>query len=214
METLWIILRLRMALKINSVIYWLHKLPVIKKLLAGTSYDTPVLKTFATIYAIFIDVFKMIIFKVVYIAIICLTATLLPVDYPVAFCHIFVIFTLIGSLLNNTMFSTDPDAICAIQLLRMEARRYTVFTYGVVLVKHFLGMLVVGFFACLITKLPVWLCAVMALFIVGAKLLYSGIDLILLEFSKKKKGCGIDKILYVWLNIGRDFKAVVLKLFC
>lgn len=170
--------RLRNAYKTNSVIYTFKSIPLIRKLLPGTLYASPGLKTFASIIAILIEIGSVFLGKVLYLLLMVVGALkLMDAASPNAFVHAFFFLSLAGGLMNTHIFNPTKDKYYAMFLMRMDARDYTLSNY-----LYFLLKMVVGFlpFTLLFGKMmgvATAACLIMPLFVCGVKLIVVAVAL-------------------------------------
>lgn len=146
--------RLRIACRVNGILYWLKRLPLLRRILPGSLYGAGWLKTAATILAAQWELFSFFFGKILYLAVFFGPAlALLHSERDAAwggtFLHIFLFLTLAGALFNNPIFSADANTYYTVFLMRMDARRYALSNYVYFLLKNLLG------FAGVLT--PAWL---------------------------------------------------------
>lgn len=193
LETLRIALRLQSAYTMNSIQYYVRKIPLIKRLFFGMSYDIPKLKMIFGILGIFIEACEKILFKLAYVLFLVFVTVMLAdyIDLPdnqhlYLFTQIFVFSTLIGGLLNNTLFDTERADYYAVVLLRMDGKKYLLSQY---IFYHIYStiILIIAFMTVgnLAVNMPIIYAPVFALFIVCVKLAAAGLVL-MKEISKVK----------------------------
>ncbi|MBE6989489.1 MAG: hypothetical protein E7426_01920 [Ruminococcaceae bacterium] len=139
--------RLRITYRLNGILYWLKRLPLLRRLLPANVYDIGWLKTFALILAVFSEVAGIFLGKIFYTALLIFApAALLFTGRGTApasaFLHIFAVLSLLGALINNPLFENDANAYYAIFLMRMDARRYALSNYVYYLIKTATGFIV------------------------------------------------------------------------
>ena len=111
---------------INSFIYNIKRLPILKDLLPGDSlYKSKKVKSFVRILALILSTLKLIVLKVLYFYVIYLIAQYLsPKNVIPTFLHIYFIFTIIGIFINNKVLLTSTKKYFAIVLFNMNAKNY------------------------------------------------------------------------------------------
>ena len=189
--------RLRITYRVNGILYWLKRLPVLRKLLPGDIYGAGWLKVVATIIAGQIELFSLFWGKLFYVgAMMAAPLALLfgprGVDHGAGFLHLFLFLTLIGALFNNKLFESDANSYYAVFLMRMDARRYALANYFYYLLKTFLGFAGVLALAWAIARAavpgfrlsPLWIPALPAL-VVGVKLAEAAVELTLFRRTGK-----------------------------
>ena len=169
---------LRNTYKTNSIIYTLKSIPLVRKLLPGTLYASPGLKTFANIIAILIEIGSVFFGKILYLLLMVVGALkLMNATSPDAFVHVFFFLSLAGGLMNTHIFNPTKDKYYAIILLRMDAREYTLSNY-----LYFLLKMAAGFFpfTLLFGKMmgvATAVCLIIPLFVCGVKLIVAAVTL-------------------------------------
>ena len=189
--------RLRIAYRVNSILYWLKHLPILRKILPGNIYGAGWLKIVATILAGQMELFSLFFGKLFYAcAMMAAPLALLfgprGLDHGVGFLHIFLCLTLIGAFFNNKLFESDANSYYAVFLMRMDARRYALSNYFYYLLKTFLGFAGVLALAWAIGRAavpglaisPLWIAALSAL-AVGGKLAEAAVELSLFHRTGK-----------------------------
>ncbi len=184
------------AYVVNHFIHSLHRLPLIKKIVEGKSYDAKGLKVLGSIYRIFREISMMIFFKLLYYALIVGMASIVIDEMGIGentersalglvFFTIFVFATLSGALFNNKLFDTGEHSYYAVTLLRVDARNYALINYGYTNLKHFVFNLLAGLILSLVFGLPVYLGLLLPLFVIGVKLTFQGLNLLCIDFFHK-----------------------------
>lgn len=189
--------RLRIAYRVNSILYWIKHLPLLRKILPGDIYGAGWLKIVATIFAGQMELLSVFFGKLLYAgALMAAPLALLfgprGADIGAGFLHIFLFLTLIGALFNNTLFLSDANSYYAVFLMRMDARRYALANYFYYLLKTFLGFAGVLAPAWAIGRAavpglaisPLWIGALPAL-VVGVKLAEAAAELTLFHRTGK-----------------------------
>ena len=134
--------RLRITYRVNSIIYSLKQLPLVRRLLPSALYRSRGLKRFACVIAILMEILGMFLQKGAYLGIVVLAPVtqLLPPDtWTAGFLHILLFLSIAGAVSNNRLFDPTRDKYYAIILMRMDARRFTVSNYIYELLKLFIG---------------------------------------------------------------------------
>lgn len=193
LRTIWLIMSLRITCTINAIQYFVRRIPIIKKLFAGKSYDASDLKLSFSILAVIWEIIKAFLGKVFYLlAIVYLVSMELDAakflgfeaDFNQTLLHILIFFTIIGAMLNNNLFRTGEDEYCAVIMLRMNAKRYAVINYSYFLIKMFVGLSVVMSIIGIFIDFNPWMSILFAVYVLGVKLIFTGIELIGYEKNK------------------------------
>ncbi len=188
--------KLRIAYRVNGILYNLKRLPLIKKLLPVQLYDSAFLKAFARVLAVLGEIFGFFAGKLLYIALFILLPCyylkpLHGIGYAPLFLNIFFFMTILGALSNNRFCQSDASSFYAVFLMRMDAKRYTLSNYAYFIVKTFVGFAVVLASLYFIAKAngvadirPVWI-VLMPLLAVCVKVIAAAADIKLFEKRKK-----------------------------
>lgn len=184
-KTLRISFALRNAYKVNSVIYSLRQLPLVKKLLPSGLYGVKGLKTFANVIAAVWELLSAFLGKLLYfLLMISLAAGLYgELSESALFLHILFFLSLIGALMNTYMFNPTKDKYYGIILMRMDAREYTLVDYSYSMLKLILGYLIFGALFGLPAGVPLWVCLLLPFSVAGMKACVAAYCLIQYERS-------------------------------
>lgn len=185
LKTLRLSLALKNTYRVNSILYAMKQIPLVKKLLPDSLYSMRGLKIFAGILSFIIGLFSVFIGKWIYMIAMLVSAGELFGQLPAdaRFLHIFFFLTLIGGILNTSMFDPSRDKFYAIILLRMNAKAYTVTNYLVFLLKMVVGFVPFCLFFGLSAGLPLAVCLLLPLFVVAVKLIFAARALYVYEKS-------------------------------
>ena len=172
-KTLRISFSLRNAYKVNSILYSLRQLPLIKRLLPASLYGSKGLNRFAAVLAAIWELLSAFLGKYLYF----LIMLSLPLNaYQTgakaeAFLHMLLCLSVIGSLFNTYLFNPTKEKYYAVILMRMDARQYALVDYAYNMVKLLVGFLVFGMLFGLAWGVPVWLCLLAPFFVSGLKMI-------------------------------------------
>lgn len=162
---------LKNTYRVNAILYAVKQVPVLKRLLPDKLYQVRALKIFGNIVAALWELLSIFLGKLLYLfAMLLGPMSLYPENSPALFLHIFLPLTVVGACLNTFLFNPTRDKYYGIVLMRMDARRYALTDYGYALLKVLLGFGVLGLLFGGMAGLPVWLCLLLPLFVVGVKL--------------------------------------------
>lgn len=185
-------LRLSFALKnsyrVNSIIYSLKQIPLVKKLIPEKAYQARGLKIFANVLFWIWEVLSAFLGKLLYF----LLMFTLPIDWyklqgeteATLFLHLLVMLSAIGAFANTYMFNPTKDKYYAMILLGVDAKGYTLVNYFYEIIRLLLGFLVFGMIFGRSAGLTVWECVLIPLFVAGVKLVYAAAELRLYEREK------------------------------
>lgn len=140
----WQSLRLKIAYRINTILYSLKQIPFVKKLLPASLYANRFLKSFALILSILWEIISVPLFKGMYLFIM---VKLPIIFYPIpfsqtatAFAHILLFLTIAGAVSNSGVFDPTKDKYYAIIQMRMNAKSFTLMNYTYEMLKIIIGM--------------------------------------------------------------------------
>ena len=194
--------RLRNAYKVNTIIYSIKQLPVIKKILPESLYQNRALKVIGNIISILMEVISVFIGKLIYIATMIYGGTLLyESNQADIFVHLFLFLTIVGTLLNTYMFNPTKDKYYAMFIMRMDAKKYTLSNYAYSIIKVIIGFMPFTFLFGLMCNVNWVICLLIPFFVASAKILVGAYYL----YEYKKKGITINEnkpIKYIWVIIG------------
>lgn len=172
-KSFFISFSLKNTYRVNTILYAIKQIPLIKKLLPDKLYSVSGLKIFANILSVIWEIAGMFLGKLLYLLFMVAGAASLygNVDKAGIFVHILFFLSLVGALMNTYMFNPSNDKYYAMFLMRMEARSYTLSNF-----LYSLGKVIVGFmpFTILFGRscgVPWWCCIFFPFFIAGVKVL-------------------------------------------
>ena len=171
-KTLRITFSLKNTYRVNSILYSLKQIPLLKRLLPDALYGIQGFKIFANILAIIWEILSIFLGKFLYfLTLVCgIEALYEKAPASQAFLHILLFLTVIGSFANTFLFNPSRDKYYAIILMRMDARRNTLVNYGYAMGKVLLGFLPFTLLFGLTRGIPLWLCLLLPCSIAGMKL--------------------------------------------
>ena len=179
LKTLRLSFSLKNTYRVNGILYSLKQIPLLKRILPAALYQVKGLKIFANILSALWELISIFLFKFIYfLTMVCGLGLLYRGTPPqLTFLHILLLLTLIGSYMNTNIFNPTRDKYYAMILLRMNARSYTLVNYGYELLKMVVGFLPFTILFGLDRDVPLWLCLLIPLCVVGAKLTVSAYSL-------------------------------------
>ena len=166
-----IIFSLRNTYRVNSILHALKQIPLVRSILPETLYQEPGLKILGNIVSAIWEVISALLGKGIYFLTLVAAALLYPSpDKGGIFLYLMIVCTVLGGFMNTYMFNPTKDKYYALMLLRMNARSYTLISYGYALFKLILAYLLFGFLLGGLVGLPVWQRALLPFFAAGVKL--------------------------------------------
>ena len=171
-KTLRFSFSLRNTYRVNSILFAIKQIPLIKRLLPDALYGVRGLKIFANILSVMWEVIAAFLGKFLYfITMVCGIGILyknVPADQ--AFLHILLFLTVIGAYMNTSMFNPTRDKYYAMIQLRMNAREYTLVNYGYAILKVLAGFLPFSIIFGIQRDVPFWFCMLIPFSVAGLKL--------------------------------------------
>ncbi|MEG0998879.1 MAG: hypothetical protein RSF13_07620 [Clostridiales bacterium] len=178
-KTLRISFSLKNSYRVNSILYSMKQIPLVKKLLPNSLYQVQGLKIFANVLSVMWEIISTFLGKFLYFAFMVVGAATLYKDVPTVgtTLHILVFLSIIGAYTNTYMFNPTRDKYYAMILMRMDARDYTLINYIYSLLKIVMGFLPFVVIYGLTKSVPLWLCLLIPFFIAGLKLTMAAFSL-------------------------------------
>ena len=182
-------LRLSFALKntyrVNSILYSIRQIPLIKRLIPATVYQMQGFKIFANILSVIWEILTVFLGKILYFLIMIVGAAAI-LDVPKEagaqmVLHLLLILSIIGAAANTYIFNPTKDKYYAMILLGMKAREFTLINYFYSILKVIAGFTLCAFVFGLPMGLSAWQCLLVPLFVAGVKMAYAVGQLIAYE---------------------------------
>lgn len=171
-KTFKIAFSIKNTYRVNTILYSLKQIPLIKRILPQELYRDPDLKLVGNIISGIWEFIKAFLGKFLFFLLM-VTAPLLLYETGEKreiFLHIFVLLTLIGAWLNTYIFNPTKDKYYALILLGMDAREYALVTYSYEMLKIVAGYLVFGLSFGINCGLLAWQCLLLPFAVAGMKL--------------------------------------------
>ncbi len=177
--------KLKNAYKVNSIIYSLKQIPIIRKLLPNSLYKSNGLKIFANIISALIEFNSIFLGKLLYILLMILLPMSLYENGSNIFVHIFIFLTIIGGFINTHLFNPSKDKYYAMILMKFEAKQYTLSNYYYFLFKVLIGFMPLLVIFGIFNKIDPTVCLMLTFFVACVKTTISAF--ILYKDNKKNK---------------------------
>lgn len=182
-KTLRISFSLKNTYRVNSILYSVKQIPLIKRALPDAIYGEWGFKIVANVFSVLWEVLSTFLGKFLYLLV---TIVLAMELYPSAeegqlFLHILVLLTVIGTFFNTYMFNPSKDKYYAMMLMRMDARAYALVNYAYAILKVLVGFAVFGILFGLQSNLPLWQCILIPFFVAGLKATVAAGNLLVYE---------------------------------
>ena len=171
-KTLRLSFSLQNTYRVNSILYSLKQVPVLKRILPDALYQVRGLKILANILSAIWEVVSIFLGKFLYFAVMVYGIGGWYEKTPAGptFLHILFFLTLIGSYMNTSLFNPTRDKYYAMILMRMNAREYTLVNYGYGMIKVLVGFLPFSILFGLLRGVPLWFCLLIPFCVAGVKL--------------------------------------------
>ena len=202
-KTLRISFSLKNTYRVNSILYSLKQIPLVKKLLPEALYRMRAPKIFANVLSVVWEIISIFLGKFLYfLTMVCGIGVLYEQGSPdQVFLHILLLLTIIGAFANTHLFYPTRDKYYAMILMRMDAREYTLVNYGYSILKVIVGFLPFTLLFGTGFGVPLWLCMVLPFCVAGMKLAMSAYSL--WDYERRGFAYNENKLnKYQWLTIG------------
>lgn len=181
LKTLRLSLALENTYHVNSILYAVKQLPLIKKIIPDSIYSEGVFKVFGNVISAIWTVISTFIGKLFYfLMMIFIIAGICKVPENAGapfFLQLLFVLTVIGAFMNTLMFDPSKDRYYAIILLGMDARHYTLANYAFSLLRLMLGFTLAALIFGLMMGLNVWECLLVPFFVAGMKMTFAAHEL-------------------------------------
>ncbi|NCB92738.1 MAG: hypothetical protein EOM40_09260 [Clostridia bacterium] len=186
-DTLRISFALKNTYRVNTILYSLKQVPIIKRVLPDTLYQVKELKILANVISVIWETASAFLGKLLYMLLMIVGAAKLyeNTSGEDIFLHILLFLTLIGVFANTYMLNPSRDKYYAMILMRMNAKEYTIVNYGYDILKIVIGFLPFSLIFGMGSHLPVWVCLLIPFSIAGMKITYAALSLIKYERTHK-----------------------------
>lgn len=198
-KTLKVSFSLKNTYRVNSILFSLKQIPLVKKLLPSTLYKIKGLKIFANVLSVLWEIISVFLGKFLYFLTMVGGAAILYNKLPQnqVFLHIMLFLTVIGCFVNTNLFNPTKDKYYAIFLLRMEAREYTLVNYIYSLIKVLVGFMPFTVLFGTDRAVPQWFCILLPFAVAGMKLFVAATSL--WDYEKRGMGYNESKLSkFVW----------------
>ena len=185
-STFFLSFRLKNAYRVNSILYSLKQLPIIKRILPEKLYGVRGLKILGNIISAIWEFIMIFLGKFLYIAF--MIAAMLGIyqtNSAATFLHIFFFLTICGGLMNTYLFDPTKDKYYAMFLMNMDAKEYTISNYLYQMIKVLIGFLPFTCFYGMSVGLPLWIMTLCPIFVMMVKTFINSLSLI--DFKRTKK---------------------------
>lgn len=171
-KTLKISFSLKNTYRVNSILYSLKQIPLIKKALPQSLYKVRGLKIFGNVVSAVWEIATVFLGKLLYFLTMLIGAGTLYETMPKdrLFLHMLLFLTVIGAFMNTFIFNPTRDKYYAMILMRMDARSYTLTDYGYSMIKVLVGFFPFSILFGLMQGVPLWVSLLIPFFVAGVKM--------------------------------------------
>lgn len=186
-KTLRISFSLKNTYRVNSILYSIRQIPILKRIVPVNLYGIRGPKIFANILSAIWEILSTFLGKFLYFITMVMGVGMLYETVPAKplFLHILVFLTVIGCFTNTFMFNPTRDKYYAMILMRMDARDYTLVNYGYAILKTVVGFLPVVIVFGLQQEIHLGICLLIPFFVAGLKLTAAARSLVCYEKTGK-----------------------------
>ena len=179
LKTLRISRSIRTTYQVNSILYSLKQVPILKNLLPTYPYRVRGLKVFAGILSLIWDILKIFAGKALYFFVFLGWAGGFETAFPANQVYLYrlLFLTIIGTLINTSFSEASYQRYYAINLLRMNARSYTLSHFWAEMTKVVVGFLPFTLLFGWLNSIPLWFNLLLPGCIVGAKMTKMALEL-------------------------------------
>lgn len=179
-KTLKISFALKNTYRVNSILYALKQMLLIKMILPSVLYGARGLKIFANILSAIWEILSAFLGKFIYLM--CIYA-IVAYGYDgysnksELFLHMLLFLTIIGAFMNTNLFNPSKEKYYAVFLMRMDAKQYVLINYGYAILKVVIGFMPFMILVGSVLDLPLWLSIILPFSIAGLKLFIAATSL-------------------------------------
>ena len=200
-------LQIDLYYSVNSFIYVLSKLPILRDLITKDIYKSKWIKRVVGIIGILFSIARAVFLKFIYFfAILFICTKLFPNNIVKSFFHIYFLLTILGMFINNKLLNTSKKKYFSILIFNIDATSFfRANLFWNILTSTILNTLIIYFFVDYLLLSPTILYSlILVLFTLGVRL--TG-EMLNIEFFRKYK--------YVWYtNTSLYFPVLIVLIGC
>ena len=171
--------KLKNTYRVNSIIYSIKGLPLVRKILPDSLYKNKGLKVLGNIISAIWEIAGTFLGKIIYITfMIVFMSYLFDTDKGNTFLHIFLFLTLAGSVLNTYLFNPSKDKYYAIIIMNMNANKFALSNYCYSMLRVVIGFMPVTVISGMLYGIPLWICIALPFFVVMSKMTAIALDIL------------------------------------
>lgn len=173
-NTLRISFSLKNTYRVNSILYAIKQIPILKKILPDSLYRMIGFKIAGNIISCIWEVLSAVFGKVLYFLFLCwCTAAIgeiaVNLSFDSIYMNLFLFLTLVGAVTNLYMFDTHKSKYYAIMLLNVDAKKYNLINYIYSVLKLLVCYIAAFLILSFAFQFPLWLSILAPFFTVGVK---------------------------------------------
>lgn len=181
-KTLRISFSLKNTYRVNSILYSLSQMPVVRKIIPSDIYSVKGLKILANVAAVIGEILSAFSGKLLYFLLLVMCITdLYELSYnsegPMAL-HLMLFLSVAGACVNTCMFTPSRDKYYALVTLKIDAKQYTLVNYLYSMLKIIVAYGVLSFVFFYPLGVSAFQCVLIPLFVAGIKTAGDGISLL------------------------------------
>ena len=176
-KTLRLSFSLRNTYRVNSILYALRQVPLLRRLVPADVYRHREFKLLANVLSVVWEILSVFVGKALYVVLMVMVpSSLLDLSAHARaqlLLHLFLLLSLIGATTDTYLFDPSKDKYYAVVLLGMDAREHTLVNYLYALAKALVGLTLCTLVFALPAGLSLGQCLLVPLYVVGVKMVYS-----------------------------------------
>ena len=178
--------KLTQTYRVNSFIYNLRNLPILKKIIPNNLYQQSWIKSIVQLIVVVGTILFEFVKKFLYIFLAVYGfANLYDKQVPGAFLTIFFFFTLIGVFLNPKVLAPNKQKYYSVIIMNMDAKDYAVAHHRLDSIINWVTFLVPLLVSMALLHLPLWYAVVLSTFVILWKPLGEVVEIKLYQKTKK-----------------------------
>lgn len=132
--------KLNNTYSVNSIIKLLKQTSIVDNILPNDLYKNKGLKTFANVISLVVGFIKIFLGKFIYLLLIIYLSKMYT-NSSLAFLNILFFLSIVGGLINTSLFMPTVSSYYAVILMRFDAKKYALCNYYYLLIKTIIGFL-------------------------------------------------------------------------
>jgi len=177
-ETFMMSQKVKNTYRVNSILFSIKQIPIVKNIVPVALYKSGGLKIFAGIISILLELSNTFVTKPLYLIVFIMLPSMDNWIFRTdVFLHIFLFLTILGTAFNSHYFEASKHKYYAISLLRMDTRKYVISNYIYFCFKIFVGFLSTTVTLGLLFDINMFICILIPMLPVASKTIVNAIVL-------------------------------------